>query len=53
MAKALGLSDTKGQLAVGFDADLAIWNISQSAELCYQFGANPLSALIQNGKQVM
>lgn len=52
-AKALGLSNTKGQLAVGFDADLAIWNISQPAELCYQFGVNPLSALIQNGKQVV
>jgi len=52
-AKALGLSNSKGQLAVGFDADIAVWNISQPAELCYQFGVNPLSALIQNGKQVI
>ncbi len=52
-AKALGLSSSKGQLSVGFDADIAIWNISQPAELCYQFGVNPLSALIQNGKQVL
>jgi len=52
-AKALGLSSTKGQLTVGFDADLAVWNISQPAELCYQFGVNPLSALIQNGEQVI
>ncbi|OUR60184.1 imidazolonepropionase [Colwellia sp. 39_35_sub15_T18] len=52
-AKALGLSKTKGQLSVGFDADIALWNISQPAELCYQFGVNPLSALIQNGQQVI
>ena len=52
-AKALGLSSSKGQLSVGFDADIAVWNISQPAELCYQFGVNPLSALIQNGKQVI
>jgi len=52
-AKALGLSKTKGKLAVGFDADVAVWNISQPAELCYQFGVNPLNVLIQNGKQVI
>jgi imidazolonepropionase len=52
-AKALGLSKIKGQLAVGYDADMALWNISQPAELCYQFGVNPLNALIRNGKQVL
>ena len=52
-AKALGYSKTKGMLKVGFDADIAQWNISQPAELCYQFGVNPLSALIQNGKPVI
>jgi imidazolonepropionase len=52
-AKALGLSATKGQLAVGFDADIALWNISQPAELCYQFGVNPLVSLMQNGQQVI
>ena len=52
-AKALGLSKTKCKLAVGFDADIAVWNINQPAELCYQFGVNPLSALIQKGKQVL
>ncbi len=52
-AKALNYSKTKGQLAVGFDADIAVWNIDQPAELCYQFGVNPLSALIQNGQQVI
>lgn len=52
-AKALGLSKTKGKLAVGYDADMALWNINQPAELSYQFGVNPLSALIQMGKQVI
>lgn len=52
-AKALGLSTSKGQLRVGFDADIAVWSISQPAELSYQFGVNPLSGLIQNGQQVI
>jgi len=52
-AKALGLSETKGQLAVGFDADIALWNIDQPAELCYQFGVNPLSKLFVAGKSVL
>ncbi len=52
-AKALGLSDSKGQLAVGFDADIALWNISQPAELCYQFGVNPLTSLLKAGKKVI
>lgn len=51
-AKALGLADSKGQLKVGFDADIALWNINQPAELCYQFGVNPLSALFINGEKV-
>lgn len=52
-AKALGLAASKGQLSVGFDADMALWNINQPAELSYQFGVNPLSALMQNGRQVI
>ncbi|MCP4988792.1 MAG: imidazolonepropionase [Colwellia sp.] len=52
-AKALGLAQSKGQLAVGFDADIARWNINQPAELCYQFGVNPLTALVQNGQRVI
>lgn len=52
-AKALGLSESKGKLAVGYDADIACWKIEQPAELCYQFGVNPLSALIIEGKRVI
>ncbi|MDO6444891.1 imidazolonepropionase [Colwellia sp. 1_MG-2023] len=52
-AKALGLSSAKGQLAVGFDADIACWDIKQPAELCYQFGVNPLVTLFKAGKRVL
>jgi len=52
-AKALGLSNHKGQLAVGFDADIAMWNIEQPAELCYQFGVNPLNELFIAGKKAL
>lgn len=51
-AKALGVADEKGQLVAGFDADIAVWDISQPAELCYQFGVNPLTHLIKNGDVV-
>ncbi len=51
-AKALGLSNEKGQLKVGMDADIAMWDITQPAELCYQFGVNPLSRLFKSGKSV-
>ena len=52
-AKALGLANAKGQLVVGFDADIACWDIKQPAELCYQFGVNPLVNLFKAGKRVL
>jgi imidazolonepropionase len=52
-AEALGFRKSKGKLVVGFDADIALWNIQQPAELCYQFGVNPLSKLFVAGKQVI
>jgi imidazolonepropionase len=52
-AKALGLANSKGQLAVGYDADIACWDIKQPAELCYQFGVNPLTKLFKSGKRVI
>lgn len=52
-AKALGLEHNVGKLAVGYDADLAFWQITQPAELCYQFGVNPMTKLIKLGKQVI
>jgi imidazolonepropionase len=52
-AKALGLGESKGQLSIGYDADIAVWNINQPAELCYQFGVNPLTTLVKNGQRVI
>ncbi len=52
-AKALGVGEQKGQLAVGYDADIACWNIQQPAELCYQFGVNPLQKLMTSGDIVI
>jgi imidazolonepropionase len=52
-AKALGLVNNKGQLSIGFDADIAMWNIEQPAELCYQFGVNPLDELFVAGQKVI
>ncbi|WP_372626468.1 imidazolonepropionase [Arsukibacterium sp.] len=50
-ATALGLSD-RGVIASGMRADFGCFNISQPAELCYQFGVNQLKQLIINGKPV-
>jgi imidazolonepropionase len=47
------LSSSKGQLAVGYDADIACWDINQPAELCYQFGVNPLTHLMKAGEIVI
>lgn len=52
-AKALNMEGSSGQLAVGLDADFALWDIEQPAELCYQFGVNPLTSLIKLGKTVI
>jgi imidazolonepropionase len=40
-AKALGLGD-RGILAAGLRADLAIWEVTDPAELSYGIGINPL-----------
>jgi len=52
-AKALGIDQHCGKIKVGFDADLALWDINQVAELCYQFGVNTLVRLIKQGKRVI
>lgn len=38
-AKALGASDAIGTIEAGKAADLAVWNVSRPAELCYWLGA--------------
>ena len=49
-ARALKIVDT-GQIIPGYRADLAIWNISQPAELAYRIGFNPLQSRIFGGQE--
>ncbi|MFC3614999.1 imidazolonepropionase [Lutimaribacter marinistellae] len=48
-ARALGLED-RGVIAPGKRADLAIWDISDPAELSYGIGINPLRTRIYGGR---
>jgi imidazolonepropionase len=47
-ARALGLSD-RGRIAPGLLADLALWDASHPAELCYLIGGPPLHARLLGG----
>ncbi|HGF7476133.1 TPA: imidazolonepropionase [Vibrio mimicus] len=49
-AQALGYVTSRGQIAEGYDADLAIWNIEHPAELSYQVGISRLHARMVNGE---
>ncbi len=51
-AKALGLDSEIGTLEVGKKADLAVWDVSDLAELSYWVGANPLKMLIVAGNTI-
>jgi imidazolonepropionase len=48
-ARALGLADDRGTLAVGKRADLALWNVGHPAELSYWIGGNPLRLVMKDG----
>ena len=48
-ARALGLADTRGTLALGKVADLCVWDIETPAELSYRIGANPLAFAVHCG----
>ncbi len=48
-ARALGLHAEIGTLDVGKACDLAIWDISEPAELAYRIGANPLFSRVKDG----
>ncbi len=48
-AKALGLAD-KGKIEIGCDADLALWDITRPADLCYQIGLNPIVGTMRQGQ---
>jgi imidazolonepropionase len=49
-ARALGLAD-RGMIQAGLRADLAIWDVSEPAELSYRIGVNPLHARVFGGVQ--
>jgi len=49
-AHALGLGSETGTLEAGKSADLAIWNISDPAELAYWIGADLLRDRIISGR---
>lgn len=49
-AAALGLSGEIGTLEAGKACDLAIWNVSDPAELVYRIGFNPLHQRIKDGR---
>lgn len=51
-AKALGLSDSKGQLREGFDADFCLWDIDRPAQLVYGINQLRPSAIWQGGQRV-
>lgn len=48
-ARALGLAHEIGTLEVGKACDLAIWDISDPADLVYRIGFNPLFARVKDG----
>lgn len=48
-AQALGLNK-KGKIEVGYDADLALWDITRPADLAYQIGLNPIEGIMSQGK---
>tara|TARA_R110002033_G_scaffold1241_3_gene11549 strand:- start:1592 stop:2785 length:1194 start_codon:yes stop_codon:yes gene_type:complete len=47
-ARALGLTD-QGRIAPDMRADLAVWDVSEPAELAYRIGFNPLHSRIFGG----
>lgn len=48
-SQALGLSHKKGQIKVGMDADLALWEIERPADLSYLIGERRLFKTIMAG----
>ena len=52
-ARALGIENDYGTLAVGKMADLAIWDLNHPASLSYYLGYSPLVQLVKHGLPVI
>lgn len=48
-ARALGLQDTHGVIAVGLPANFVLWNVREAAELAYWFGGKPVRVVVRQG----
>ena len=51
-AAALGMSASHGTLEVGKDADFALWDIDEPAELAYAMGTNTCAGVVKRGNPV-
>lgn len=49
-AKALGIEKTHGQIATGYVANLAVWDVERPVDVIYELGRNPLTMRIFRGK---
>lgn len=50
-AQALGVAGEIGRLQVGMQADFAVWNITELAELAYWTGVSPCAFTVKAGKR--
>jgi imidazolonepropionase len=51
-ARALGLEEEIGTLAVGKRADLVLWRVDHPAELAYWMGADLCARVVRGGRPV-
>jgi imidazolonepropionase len=51
-ACALGMQDRRGSLEAGKQADFAVWDIEEPAELAYRMGGNPCRLTVVGGEIV-
>ena len=48
-ARALGLQDTHGVIAVGMPANFVLWKVQEAAELAYWLGGQPVRTVVRQG----
>jgi imidazolonepropionase len=48
-AKALGMAEEVGSLAIGKQADFAMWEVERPGELAYAIGGNPCRCVVNGG----